>query len=136
MQKDTCILCENVQKYQYILESDLPPLATHDEIARINRACDQRATTELGYSAKRSIATWQILEVQLRGAISRHIKAGKRMFHKYRDDGSGKLLPNHVQANVTLASGPDVYVEVVLMEDAMIIVYAHDHTPGKFRLPQ
>lgn len=123
-------------KCQYILERDLPPVATAYEIAQIKGGCDQRATAELGYSAKKSIAAWQIQEVQLRGAISRHIKDGKKMFHKYKDDGSGKLLPNHVQANVTLASGPDVYVEVVIMREAMIIIYAHDHTPGKLRLPQ
>ena len=82
------------------------------------------------------MAAWQIQEVQVRGAISRHIKDGKRMFHKYRDYGSHQILANHVQANVTLSCGPDIYVEVVLMQDAMIIVYAHDHTPGKLRLPQ
>jgi hypothetical protein len=125
-----------MQKCQYIRESDLPPLASAAEVAHIRVACDQRATTELGYSANKSIAVWQIQEVQLRGAVSHHIRDGKRMFHKYRDDGSGKLLPNHVQANVTLSSGPDIYVEVVLMQDAMIIIYAHDHTPGKLRLPQ
>jgi len=125
-----------MQKCQYILERDLPPLATADEIAHIKGACDQRATTELGHSAKESIADWRIPEVHLRGAISRHIKDGKRMFHKYRDDGSGQLLPNHVQANVTLSCGLDIYVEVVLMQDAMIIIYAHDHSPGKLRLPQ
>lgn len=123
-------------KCEYICECDLPPLPKGEEIAQIQHACDQRATAELGYSAKKSIATWQIPEVQLRGAISRHIKAGKRMFHKYKDDRSGQLLANHVQANVTLSCGPDIYVEVVLMQDAMIIIYAHDHTPGKLRLPQ
>jgi hypothetical protein len=58
------------------------------------------------------------------------------MFHKFSDDGTGRLLPGHVQANVTLSAGPDIYVEVVLMQDSMIIIYAHDHTPGKSRLPQ
>lgn len=125
-----------MQKCQYILERDLPPLATADEIAHIRGACEQRATTRLGHSAKDSIAGWRIPEVQLRGAIIRHIKDGKRMFHKYTDDRSGQFLPNHVQANVTLPSGPDIYVEVVIMQEAMIIIYAHDHTPGKLRLPQ
>ena len=77
-----------------------------------------------------------VTKPQLRGAIIRHINTGKRMFHKYRDDGTGKLLPNHVQANVTLSCGPDIYVEVVVMQDALIIIYAHEHTPGKLRLPQ
>lgn len=123
-------------KCEYIRECDLPPLANDEEIAQIQLACDQRVTAELGYSAKKSIAMWQIPEVQLRGAISRHIKQGKRMFHKYKDDRSGQLLADHLQANVTLSCGPDIYIEVVLMQDAMIIIYAHDHTPGKLRLPQ
>ena len=68
--------------------------------------------------------------------LIRHINTGKRMFHKFSDDGTGSLLPGHVQANVTLSSGPDIYVEAVLMQNSMIIIYAHDHTPGKSRLPQ
>ena len=83
-----------------------------------------------------SIAAWRMHEVQLRAAIIRHISAGKRMFHKYRDDGSRRCLPNHVQANVSIPCGIDIYVEVVLMQDSMIIIYAHDHTPGRLRLPQ
>lgn len=125
-----------MQKCQYIRESDLPPLASAAEVAHIRVACDQRATAGLGYSAKQSLTRWQIPEVQLRGAIIRHITAGKRMFRKFADDGSGKLLPGHVQANVTLSDGPDIYVEVVLMEHSMVIIYAHDHTLGKSRLPQ
>lgn len=58
------------------------------------------------------------------------------MFHKYKDDSSGHLLEKHVQANVTLPCGPDIYVEVVLMDEAMIIIYAHEHTAGKLRLPR
>ena len=125
-----------MQKCQYIRESDLPPLASAAEIAKIRAACDQRATASLGYSAKQSITSWRLPEVQLRSAVIRHINRGKRMFHKFSDDGTGRLLPGHVQANVTLSAGPDIYVEVVLMQDSMIIIYAHDHTPGKSRLPQ
>ena len=29
------------------------------------------------------------------------------MFRKYKDDENGRLLPNHVQANVTLSSSDD-----------------------------
>ena len=57
------------------------------------------------------------------------------MFHKYKDDFSGDLIPRDVQANVTLSVGFDVYVEVALMDEGMIIIYAHDHTPEKL-LPQ
>lgn len=126
-----------MSKCQYILEYDLPPPATEDEIARVSRnACDQRVTAYLGHSAKESLSQWRIPEVQLRGAIIRHIMLRRRMFHKYKNDFSGDLILHHVQANVTISDGFDVYVEVVLMEDGMIIIYSHDHTPGKLRLPQ
>jgi len=123
-------------KCQYILEHDLPPAATKEEIEQIRNACDQRATASLGRSAKESISKWRIPEAQLRGAIIRHITLGKRMFRKYKNDFSGDLIPRDVQANVTLPIGTDVYVEVALMEKGMVIIYAHDHTPGKLRLPQ
>lgn len=125
-----------MSKCQYILEYDLPPPATEDEIAQVRNACDQRVTAYLGHSAKESLSQWRIPEVQLRGAIIRHIMLRRRMFHKYKNDFSGDLICHHVQANVTISDGFDVYVEVVLMEDGMIIIYSHDHTPGKLRLPQ
>jgi len=123
-------------KCQYKHESNLPPVASKDEADYVRTACDQRATTELGHSAKESIADWRLPEPKLRGAIIRHIIAGKRMFCKFKDDGSGELLEKHIQANVTLPSGFDIYVEIVLMEEGMIIIYAHNHTPNKLRLPQ
>ncbi len=121
---------------RYILERDLPPVANESEISHIKRACDQRATAHLGRSAKEAITQWQIQEVQLRGAISRHIAAGKRMFHKYTSDGTSTLLVGHIQANVTLPIGFDIYVEAILMDKSMIIINAHTHTPGKLLLPQ
>jgi hypothetical protein len=81
-----------MQKCQYIRECDLPPLASAAEIAHIRAACDQRAKAGLGYSAKQSIALWRVPEAQLRGAIIRHINAGRRMFHKFKDDFSGTLI--------------------------------------------
>jgi hypothetical protein len=125
-----------VSKCQYILERDLPPLATADEIAHVRAACDQRVTAGLGDSAKESIAKWTTSEAALRGSIIRHITAHKKVFHKFKDDRSGDLIPRDVQANVTLSAGFDVYVEIALMDEGMIIIYAHDHTPGKLLLPQ
>jgi len=61
---------------------------------------------------------------------------GKRIFHKYKNDFSGDLIPDDVPANVTLSNGVDVYVEIALMGEGIIIIYAHDHTPRKLRLPQ
>jgi hypothetical protein len=43
---------------------------------------------------------------------------------------------NHLQANVTLLEDLDIYVEMVLMQSEIIIIYAHDHTLDAPRLPQ
>ncbi len=125
-----------MQKCQYIREHDLPPPATAEEIAQVRNACDQRGTASFGRSAKESLSLWRISEAQIRGSLIRHITLGRRVFHKYKNDSSGDLIPRDVQANVTLPAGFDVYVEVALMGEGMIIIYAHDHTPGKLLLPQ
>lgn len=125
-----------MEKCEYVLERDLPPMATAAEIARVANACNQHSTTGLGRSAKESIAQWSIPEYALRGDIIRHIRAGKKVFHKYKDKRGGELIEDDVQANVTLSAGFDIYVEIWLVDDTMIVVYAHDHRPGEPRLPQ
>jgi hypothetical protein len=77
-----------------------------------------------------------VVEAPLRGAIIRHIKQGRRMFRKFDRDHPGHLLQGHIQANISLLEDLDIYVEVILMEQDMIIIYAHDHTPGRYLLPQ
>ena len=52
------------------------------------------------------------------------------------EKSNGELIPDDVQANVTLSAGFDIYVEVWLVDDTMIVVYAHEHRPGDPRLPQ
>jgi hypothetical protein len=125
-----------MEKCQYILERDLPSSASAEELARITTACSQRATVQLGRSAKESLASWSIPEYTLRGAIIRHIKDGKKVFHKIKDYRTGELIEDDVQANVTLSDGFDVYVEIWLENDILIVIYAHDHNPGQPRLPQ
>ena len=66
----------------------------------------------------------------------RHIRDGKRVFHKFNDDGSGQLLDKDVQANVTLSGGSEIYIEVFIEDDSMIQINAHKHRPGKRLLPQ
>ena len=134
--KNTCKSGDKMEKCQYILERDLPSMASAEELARVEKACNQRSLASLGRSAKESIAKWSVPEYALRGDIIRHIKSGKKVFHKFKDDGSGDLIENDVQANITLSAGFDVYVEIWLEDDDMIVIYAHDHTPGRLRLPQ
>ncbi len=125
-----------MQKCQYILNLELPPLAGADQIKHVQRACELDKA-RLGQSAKSYTAhRWRVHESQLRGAILSHIAAAKRIFLKFAQDGSPNLLPNHLQANVSLFEGLDIYVEMVLMQNELIIINAHDHTPNAPRLPQ
>jgi hypothetical protein len=108
-------------------DSDLPSVATEEEVCAIRNACRQSYTSRLGESAQIAIANWNVDESILRRSIIRHIDDGKKMFHKYQDDGSAKLLAGHVQANVTLTNGRKVYVEVVFKGNDGVAIYAHTH---------
>ena len=125
-----------MQECQYILEQDLPPQAGVDQIKHVQRACELDKA-RLGQSAKSYTAhRWHVHESQLRGSILGHIAAERRVFFKFAQDGSRRLLPNHLQANVSLFEDLDIYAELVLMQNEIIIIYAHDHTPNVPRLPQ
>ena len=125
-----------MQTCQYIPERYLPPLAVEGQVEHVQRACELDKA-RLGQSAKSYTAQrWRVHESQLRGAILSHIAAAKRVFLKFAQDGSRNLLPNHLQANVSLFEDLDIYVEMVLMQKEIIIINAHDHTPNVPRLPQ
>jgi len=111
-------------------------MAEERQIKHVQRACEMDQA-RLGQSAKSHTAQrWRVHESQLRGAILNHIAAARRVFLKFAQDGSGKLISDHLQANVSLFEDLDIYVEMVLMQNEIIIIYAHDHTPGTPRLPK
>ena len=125
-----------MEKCQYILEQNLPPLAAANQIKHVQTACELDKA-RLGGSARSYAARrWRVHESQLRGAVISHISSQKRVYLKFAQDGSNNLLPNHLQANVTLFDDLDIYVEMVLMQNEIIILYAHDHPEGTPRLPQ
>jgi len=111
-------------------------LAGPSQIEHVQRACELDKA-RLGQSARSYAAhRWRIHESQLRGAIVSHILAARRVFLKFAQDGSRRAIPNHLQANVSLFEDLDIYVEMVLMQNEIIIINAHDHTPTVPRLPQ
>jgi len=125
-----------MKKCQYIPEGCLPPLASGSQIGQVKCACELDKA-RLGQSARSYAANrWRVHESQLRGAIIDHISAGKRVFLKFAQPGGRALLPDHLQANVSLFEDFDIYVEMVLMQNELIIINAHDHTPNVPRLPQ
>jgi hypothetical protein len=125
-----------MEKCQYILERNLPSLASADELARIATACRDSSTVRYGRSAKEAMAAWSVPESEIRKAIIRHIEAGKKVFHKLKFGSKTELIPNDVQANVTIGDDFDVYVEIAIEDGILIIIYAHDHKYGQPRLPQ
>src|ERR1041385_4732658 len=104
-----------MSKYQYKHAKQLPPEAAKEDVSHVRTACNQRATVSFGRSAMASLADWCIPEVQLRRSIIDHIETGNKMYKKYKDDGTGSLLPNHIQANVLISNNFNAYVEVILM---------------------
>lgn len=125
-----------MEKCQYILERNLPSLASADELARIALACRDSSTVRYGRSAKESMASWAVPEAEVRKSVIRHIESGRKVFHKLKFGSKTELIPNDVQANITIDDDFDVYVEIAIEEGILIIIYAHDHKYGQPRLPQ
>lgn len=125
-----------MQKYQYIRECDLPSPASAAELQYVETACALSANVSYGDSAKDWLSDTRTPECQLRGAIIRHIRDGKRVFHKFKEGSKKELIPDDVQANVTFPDGADVYVEIWLEGDGVITIYAHEHYSEIPLLPQ
>ncbi|MDB6033062.1 MAG: hypothetical protein JWM16_3400 [Verrucomicrobiales bacterium] len=123
-----------MEKCRYILGSELPPEADENQINHVRTACEMDRVHLRQLARSYTARCWHVQEAQLRKAIVLHIDEGNRLFKKYGTNG--RLLPNHIQANVTLMEDLDIYVEAVLMDKKMIILNAHDHPPGVRRLPQ
>ena len=123
-----------MSRYQLAHEY-LPPEADVEQAEKVKRACDWDKV-RFGQSAKQNLLhVWKISETQIRNAISAHIEQRRKVFKKYASESPGILLPNNLQANVSIYDGKDVYVEMILTEKVFIIVNAHEHMTIR-RLPQ
>jgi hypothetical protein len=125
-----------MEKCQYILERNLPSLASADELAHIATACRDSFTVRYGRSAKQAMANWSVPEEEIRKAIIRHVETGKKVFRKFKLGSKTEFIPDDVQANVSLSDDHDIYVEIWLEQETLIVIYSHDHNPGMPRLPQ
>ena len=125
-----------MQECRWIPERELPPSASLEQIAQVRDAC-QKARARLGWKAQNhATRIWLVHESQIRGAIVRHIDAGRRVFRKHETGGRRRLLPNNLHANVNLDEDRQIYVEFVMMQNQTIIINAHEHECGVARLPQ
>lgn len=112
----------------------LPPEADADQIQRIKQACAWDKVRLLG-NAEYHVNYWKIGADGLRNAVNKHIEENRKVFKKFDPNSSGSLLEGHLEANVCIYEGKDVYVEMILTKTVFIILNAHEHTTFT-RLPQ
>jgi hypothetical protein len=136
--KNTCIVVDKMGKCQYILECDLPSLATPDQLQKILDALSDRTNAvNFGDSAQQWLTATDTAADALCDAIQQHIQNGQKVFQKFEKGSRTKLLPDDVQANITVFAGEDdLYVSIWIQSGTLINIYAHEHPPGKPRLPK
>jgi hypothetical protein len=114
--------------------SFLPPLADAEEIEFVKQVCrDGRAMIRRGLTERYLDQVWHVPRIRLGLAVSEHIELKRKVFAKL--DVNGQRISGKMHANVTLAEDLDVYVEIELRGEEVVILAAHSHTPGA-RLPQ
>ena|SRR5437867_5972234 len=115
----------------------LPPLADSDEVEHVRRICSQgRACLSRRndcQTERHMIQVWNVPLTRLQEAVAEHIELKRKVFVKF--DAIGRRLPGKMQANVTLAEELDVYVEIELRGETVVILAAHSHYTAN-RLPQ
>jgi hypothetical protein len=127
-------------KCRYILEDQLPPPATEDQMRIVNQAINSGKVKVLGKAVRFATYVWKISLEGVGTALKDHVQSGCRIFRKY-ENNSNRLLPNKLQANVNLDGESDddrdVYMEIILTEtEILLISNAHNHDQGQPRLPK
>ena len=112
------------------------PCAHPEEITIILNVCRKK---EAIVSRKREKQTERLLQQvwrttfdQLQEAVAEHIQLNRKVYLKFDDDG--KRLEGFFHANVTLYSELDIYVEIEIKCEEIVILAAHSHTTNP--LPQ
>jgi hypothetical protein len=118
----------------FLAQQSLPPEADAEQVEKVGRACAWDKV-RLGEGAQFYVNYWKIGAAGLRSAIGRHIAEGRKIFKKFEQQSPGTILDHHLQANVTIYEGKNVYVQMILTGTVFIIVNAHEHTTLT-RLPQ
>jgi len=111
-----------------------PLIAEAEEVEHVRQICrDGRAIVRRGLTERYLDQVWCVPRVRLGIAVSEHIELKRKVFAKL--DADGRRLLGKMHANVTLAEDMDVYVEIELRGDEVVILAAHNHMSG-MRLPQ
>jgi len=75
---------------------------------------------------------WQTTFARLQQAVVEHIEENRKVYGKLGTDG--RLLARCLQANATLYEGLDIYVEMRITANRLVILAAQSH--HTLRLPQ
>ena len=117
--------------------SGVPPLASAEEVEHVRRVCSEgRAFVSRranGQTERYLTQVWRVPVVRLAAAVAEHIELKRKVFRKL--DESGQRIAGKMDANVTLAEDRDVYVEIELRGDEVVILAAHSHHTAR-QLPQ
>lgn len=115
----------------------LPPLADANEIENVRRICCEGRANISNRSNRQTqrflLEVWRVPLQRLQAAVAEHIELRRRVFEKLAENG--QRIAGKMQANISLAEDLDVYVEIELRGDAVVILAAHSHYTAS-RLPQ
>lgn len=107
----------------------LPPKANDEDFLIVLDACREGRALVSRSNCKRTerllIGTWQTTFARLQQAVVEHIELNRRVYKKIGNDG--RLLDRFLQANVTLYSGMNIYVEMQITSSYLVILAAHSH---------
>jgi hypothetical protein len=114
----------------------LPRLADANEVEHVRRICAEGRANISNRNNRQTqrylLQVWKVPVLRLAAAVAEHIEFKRKVFVKTECDGSrGKMM----HASVTLAEELDVYVEIELRGDEVVILAAHSHYTAN-RLPQ
>src|SRR5689334_22961495 len=100
--------------------SGLPPLASDEDTETVLDACRNRrayvSSCNAGQTERLLRVAWGTNFARLREAVAEHIEAKRRMYQKF--DGGRPIC---LQANVTLYEELNVYVEMKIKRDRVVI---------------
>ncbi len=115
----------------------LPPLADADDVEHVRRICAEGRAMISSRNSRQTqrylTEIWDVPVIRLGAAVAEHIELRRKVFVKLGDDG--QRIARRMVANVTLGEGLDVYVEIELSGDEVVILAAHSHYTAA-RLPQ
>ena len=115
----------------------LPPLADAEDVEQVRRICAEGRSLISGKGNRQTqrylTEIWKVPLTRLGAAVAEHIELKRKVFVKVDDDG--QRIAGKMAANVTLAEELDVYVEIELRGDEVVILAAHSHCTAN-TLPQ